>query len=72
MMYYHALNAMDESENFFQACDTLSPTHDASLSGLSTGNSYLVAAPDLVEQKCAIYAGEGAYLDLGDFAGTCL
>ena len=32
----------------------------------------MVPAPDVVEQKCAVYTREGAYLDLGDFAGTCV
>ncbi|XP_038053557.1 uncharacterized protein LOC119725979 [Patiria miniata] len=32
----------------------------------------MVPSPEVVEQKCSIYTGEGAYIDLGDFAGTCV
>ncbi|XP_038053328.1 uncharacterized protein LOC119725816 [Patiria miniata] len=36
------------------------------------GTAQMVPGPELVEQPCAVHAPLGSYLDLGDFAGSCV
>ncbi|XP_038052765.1 uncharacterized protein LOC119725432 [Patiria miniata] len=36
------------------------------------GTAQMVPGPELVEQPCAVHASLGSYLDLGDFAGSCV
>ena len=72
MIYYNAVTAAYDSDHFFKPCDALSPAVEIKHAEAVTGTFGMVPAPEVVEQKCAVYAGEGAYIDLGDFQGTCV
>ena len=70
LTYYNALSGAGPDGNL-QSCDAYSSSAAVSLTQ-GQGVSRMVLAPEVVEHHCAVYVGSGAYLDLGDFAGTCV
>ncbi|XP_038069601.1 uncharacterized protein LOC119738706 [Patiria miniata] len=70
MIYYNSLGSNAETSG--QSCNDYDSPVVITKSEIGTGVYNMVPSPEVVEQKCSIYTGEGAYINLGNFAGTCV
>ena len=73
MILFKALGENDElKDRYLSSCSAFTPPVPILMATDGVGTFRMVPAPELVDQTCAVYTGDGSFMDLGDFAGTCV
>ena len=69
LVFSSALGEIGGHNNWTSSCDISTPEVHVND---DTGTFKMVDSPDNVDSSCAVYVDNGAYVDLGDFAGNCV